>query len=155
MRRESVDTPRDGDQAVRDLAVRILERAGYEVIEAAGAKAALEQANQRETRNLQNQLQDLNSEYGENQTKLATLESRDYFGEMSILDGEPRSASVSAETDCLLLCINQADFHDILSRHFEVALTIIKTLTHRLRTAAARQAEDRKDETASETPSSN
>ena len=68
-------------------------------------------------------------------TSLAELAPQDYFGEMSILDGEPRSASVTANTDCLLLCISQADFHDILSRHFEVALTIIKTLTQRLRTA--------------------
>ena len=34
----------EDNQAVRDLAVRILERAGYEVIWAAGAKTALEQA---------------------------------------------------------------------------------------------------------------
>ncbi len=66
---------------------------------------------------------------------LAELGPDDYFGEMSILDGEPRSASVTANTDCSLLCISQADFHDILSRHHEVALTIIKTLTQRLRVA--------------------
>jgi CRP-like cAMP-binding protein len=66
---------------------------------------------------------------------LAELGPEDYFGEMSILDGEPRSASVTAHTDCLLLCIDQAGFQAILSRHFEVALTIIRTLTHRLRVA--------------------
>ena len=37
----------EDDQTVRDLAVRVLERAGYEVIEAAGAEAALEQARSR------------------------------------------------------------------------------------------------------------
>ena len=73
--------------------------------------------------------------------QLAVLRQQDYFGEMSILDGEPRSASASALTDCLLLRINQADFHDILSHHFEVALTIIRTLTRRLRnTEAARSS---------------
>lgn len=65
--------------------------------------------------------------------ELAALKEKDYFGEMSILDGEPRSASATAHTDCLLLCINQDDFYNILSRHFEVALTIIRTLTWRLR----------------------
>ena len=65
--------------------------------------------------------------------ELAVLKEKDYFGEMSILDGEPRSASVTALSDCLLLRISQADFHEILSGHFEAALAIIRTLTRRLR----------------------
>ena len=65
--------------------------------------------------------------------ELAVLKAKDYFGEMSILDGEPRSASATALADCLLLRISQADFYSILSHHNEVALTIIRTLTRRLR----------------------
>lgn len=68
--------------------------------------------------------------------QLAVLKERDHFGEMSLLDGEPRSASASAEVDCLLLRINQSDFFRILSRHIEVALSIIRTLTRRLRNTA-------------------
>jgi len=64
---------------------------------------------------------------------LAVLKSHDYFGEMSILDNEPRSATATARADCLLLRIRQSDFYDILERHFNVALTIIHTLTGRLR----------------------
>ena len=67
--------------------------------------------------------------------QLAVLKTQDYFGEMSILDGEPRSASATAITDCLLLRIQQADFYHILSQRFEVAMTIIQTLTRRLRQA--------------------
>ena len=67
--------------------------------------------------------------------ELATLGEKDYFGEMSILDGEPRSASVTAKSDCLLLRIDQENFQGILARHFEVALSIIQTLTRRLRDA--------------------
>ncbi len=81
--------------------------------------------------------------------ELAVLKQRDYFGEMSILDGEPRSASATAHTDCLLLRINQADFYTILARRFEVALNIIQTLTRRLRqmgTEGARQPSDRSSE---------
>jgi len=64
---------------------------------------------------------------------LAVLGEKDYFGEMSILDGEPRSASATANTDCMLLRIDQENFHRILANHFDVALTIIHTLTQRLR----------------------
>ena len=74
------------------------------------------------------------------EAKLAMLTSKDYFGEMSILDGEPRSASVTALTDCLLIRINQADFHAILSQHFKVALAIIQTLTRRLRETESTQS---------------
>jgi CRP/FNR family transcriptional regulator/CRP/FNR family cyclic AMP-dependent transcriptional regulator len=61
------------------------------------------------------------------------LRERDYFGEMSILDGEPRSATAVAKADSLLLEIRQEEFHGILARHFEAALGIIKTLSERIR----------------------
>lgn len=64
---------------------------------------------------------------------LAVLKERDYFGEMSILDGEPRSATATSRADCLLLRIQQSDFYELLERHFNVSLTIIHTLTRRLR----------------------
>ena len=79
--------------------------------------------------------------------ELAILKQKAYFGEMSILDGEPRSASVSAVTDCLLLRISQTDFYDILSRHFEVAMTIIRTLTQRLRESQAASMNPTPEET--------
>lgn len=70
--------------------------------------------------------------------RLAQLGERDYFGEMSILDGEPRSASAVAETDCLLLRIDQSEFHEILARHFDATLIIIRTLCSRLRSQMER-----------------
>jgi small-conductance mechanosensitive channel len=39
---------------------------------------------------------------GDHQTRVATLRSGDYCGEMSLLTGEPRSATVVARTDCEL-----------------------------------------------------
>ncbi len=68
---------------------------------------------------------------------LAVLGTRDHFGEMSILDGEPRSATATAVNDCLLLKISQEDFHDILSSHFDTALAVIKTLSRNLRSHVA------------------
>ena len=78
---------------------------------------------------------------------LALLKSQDYFGEMTILDGEPRSASVTARADCLLLRINQADFQTILRRHTNVALSIIRTLTRRLRETDAGASQQQDEET--------
>jgi CRP/FNR family transcriptional regulator, cyclic AMP receptor protein len=71
---------------------------------------------------------------------LALLQARDYFGEMSILDGEPRSASATASSDCLLLKISQEEFHDILSTHFDTALAVIKTLSRNLRSHVVQYA---------------
>jgi len=68
-----------------------------------------------------------------NERTLATLKEREYFGEMSLLDGEPRSASAQAEVDTLLLRIRQADFHRILARNFDATLAVIRTLSRRLR----------------------
>jgi CRP-like cAMP-binding protein len=67
--------------------------------------------------------------------RLAVLHPQDCFGEMSILDHEPRSASATALTDCLLLKVDQEHFHGILAQNPEVALAIIRTLTRRLRPA--------------------
>ncbi|MBT6870221.1 MAG: cyclic nucleotide-binding domain-containing protein, partial [Candidatus Marinimicrobia bacterium] len=55
------------------------------------------------------------------------------FGEMAILDGEPRSADATANQDCILFKINQRDFSQILSNQNEVMTGIIKILTQRLR----------------------
>ncbi|MFC2172277.1 cyclic nucleotide-binding domain-containing protein [Acidobacteriota bacterium] len=65
--------------------------------------------------------------------ELMICQKNDYFGEMTLLDGEPRSASASTLTDCLMLRVNQANFHDILSGNFEAVLAIMRTLTQRLR----------------------
>ncbi len=70
---------------------------------------------------------------------IATLEKASYFGEMSLLDGEPRSAGAVAETDSLLLCISQKDFHTILARHFDAALAVIRTLSRRVRAQLQQQ----------------
>jgi CRP-like cAMP-binding protein len=63
----------------------------------------------------------------------AILKSRDFFGELSLLDTEPRSASVTALEDSLLLRIDQQAFYEIMSDRSEVIREIMKILCRRLR----------------------
>jgi len=69
---------------------------------------------------------------------IAELGERECFGEMSILDGAPRSATATAIEDTNLLKIARDDFQEILSEKPEIALGVIKVLSRRLR-AASRQ----------------
>tara|TARA_B100001123_G_scaffold23269_2_gene25375 strand:+ start:15477 stop:18611 length:3135 start_codon:yes stop_codon:yes gene_type:complete len=66
-------------------------------------------------------------------TTLALLQERETFGEMAILDDEPRSATVEAQTDVRLLEIRQADFQRLLIARPQIALALFRTLSHRLR----------------------
>jgi CRP-like cAMP-binding protein len=66
---------------------------------------------------------------------LQTLEPPTYFGELSILDGEPRVASATAVTDCLLLEIARDKFHGILRQHSQASLEVIRCLVRYLRSA--------------------
>ncbi len=64
---------------------------------------------------------------------LTILRERDSFGEMSILDRSPRSASVIVETHARLLTITHDDFHTLLFARPQIAFSLFKTLNNRLR----------------------
>lgn len=75
--------------------------------------------------------------------EVAVLGERQVFGEMALLDSEPRSASVLAVTDLTLLKIARDDFNEILAEKAEIAQGIIKVLTRRLRnTLLLKDADD-------------
>ncbi len=71
--------------------------------------------------------------------EIAVLGERQVFGEMSLLDSEPRSASAGATTDVTLLKIQRDDFNEILSEKPEIAQGIIRVLTQRLRKSLDRR----------------
>ena len=72
---------------------------------------------------------------------LATLGENDFFGELSLLDVEARSASATATTDSILLKLDQEPFYELMSNRIEVAKGILKTLCKRLRTQNEQTAE--------------
>lgn len=55
------------------------------------------------------------------------------FGEMAILDHEPRSATAIAKTGCRLAAISEVRFKALVAEHPKFALGMMKLLTERLR----------------------
>jgi CRP/FNR family cyclic AMP-dependent transcriptional regulator len=66
---------------------------------------------------------------------LATLKPGDFFGEMAMLDGEPRSASVIASEDCTLLMLYRKMFLDILQRYPKITIQMLVEMSQRIRRA--------------------
>jgi CRP-like cAMP-binding protein len=58
---------------------------------------------------------------------------RTVFGELSALDAEPRSASITAMEDTLLFTLEQEALYELMSEHVELARGIIRVLCQRLR----------------------
>jgi len=69
---------------------------------------------------------------------LATLGHGDIFGELAMLDGEVRSASVEALDDGELLALPAGEVRALLARHPEITVKLIAALVRRLRTANER-----------------
>jgi len=67
------------------------------------------------------------------QRRLAVLEKGDFFGEMSILEELPRTASARALAAVKLLLINGATFDQMLRTNPEIAVRMMRKLSRRLR----------------------
>ena len=65
--------------------------------------------------------------------QLAVLEKGDFFGEMSLLEDLPRTASARAVTECKVIRINGATFDQMLRSKPEIAVRIMRKLSRRLR----------------------
>src|SRR3954465_7100351 len=71
---------------------------------------------------------------------LATLGPRDIFGELAMLDGGTRSASIETLSDCELLALPANDMRRVIADHGEIAAKLIAALTRRLRETNERVA---------------
>ncbi len=71
---------------------------------------------------------------GEDEKVLAVLKEGDFFGEMAIIDGSPRSAGAVAATEVSLLVIDKETFESKIKEN-PLIHYVLETLSRRLRTA--------------------
>lgn len=66
---------------------------------------------------------------------LAELAATNFFGELALLDGGPRTATVVADTDLHLLVLSRAEFRQLCRTYPTVSNRMLKVLGSRLRQA--------------------
>ncbi len=67
--------------------------------------------------------------------QIAELGPGDFFGELSVIDQEPRIAQVVAEEPVICLALASWDFEKVLTQAPQATLTLLRTVTRRLRAA--------------------
>ncbi len=78
---------------------------------------------------------------GDKPEVLNTLGQGDFFGEMALFEGFPRSATVRCLEDTECLALTRWDFRAELTTHAEIAVAVLETVVHRLRDVEARLTE--------------
>ncbi len=69
---------------------------------------------------------------------LTELGEGEFFGEMALLEGLNRSATVEVIEDSKILVINPGTFESLLKSNIEIAIKMLKKMAARLRTADER-----------------
>ena len=64
---------------------------------------------------------------------LSLMGENDMVGEMSVIDGESRSANVLAQENCELYAIRSEDFIRLLKENFEISFSLMGELANRIR----------------------
>lgn len=59
----------------------------------------------------------------------------EFFGELSIIDGLPRSATVTSIDDVELWVLNRGDFLEMLQKYPQIAIILLKELARRIRSS--------------------
>jgi len=68
-----------------------------------------------------------------NGEKLASFGEGDFFGELAVIDGAPRTADVVATEETTCIVVSQWAMRGIISSHPEIALSMLEELARRLR----------------------
>lgn len=66
------------------------------------------------------------------------LQAGQFFGEMALLDGKPRSANVVCMSDCRMLKLSGKDYYEILELNPSILRNLVLELCDRLRKANAK-----------------
>jgi CRP/FNR family cyclic AMP-dependent transcriptional regulator len=69
--------------------------------------------------------------------KLAEFGPGNFFGELAVIDGAPRTADVVALSDTKCVVVSQWAMRSIISTHPEIALSMLEELVRRLRATDA------------------
>jgi len=77
----------------------------------------------------------------DNERILNELGERAVFGELSLLDSAPRTATIHALEDTIVLRLTQAHYYDLMTDYVEVAMGTIQMLTRSLRARTSDVAE--------------
>lgn len=73
---------------------------------------------------------------------LETAEAGDIFGEMALIDHQPRNATAIASTDCTLVPIDEDRFQFMVQETPRFALGVLRVMTERLRHVNAELAHE-------------
>jgi len=91
-------------------------------------------------------------EIDERQHDLGEMEKGDFFGEMSILEGLPRTLSAEAVEDAELIEINSMTFDKMIKSNIEIAIRMLRKLSIRLREVEGRLGERASGQTVQPAP---
>jgi len=80
----------------------------------------------------------IQQEIGDQPTAVDTVMPGGHFGEMAIIDDQPRSASALAEENTSLLVLHKNDFRSAVQDYPDIAFEVFRELTRRLRVADER-----------------
>lgn len=78
---------------------------------------------------------------GAREITLNDLHAGDVFGEIALLDGGERSATVKALTNCTLIVLERRSLLDVLQRNPKLSIHLIELLCHRVRRSDERMIE--------------
>lgn len=76
---------------------------------------------------------DVRLQHNETQAVVATLDSGEYFGEVALFDNQPRTATITARDNCILLRLDQKTFLNLAKQRPQFLLNICRVLSQRLR----------------------
>jgi CRP/FNR family cyclic AMP-dependent transcriptional regulator len=69
---------------------------------------------------------------------LATLSTGSFFGELSVIDGGPHTATARSINETILLILDSTSFYNFLDKHPQLGYNLLKVLSLRLRSNTAR-----------------